>query len=131
MGNKMAKKKGGGSADGGATAERVPGGTDDGGDGPEMSLPDSLTTLASGAKVSIEDFDLIKVLGKGSFGKVMMVRKKDTGEVSYLFRGRVQSAPRTGGRATDMSILLMVQGGHSVLRQCAWPHPCLNSQGLR
>lgn len=29
-------------------------------------------------KVSVEDFDLLKVLGKGSFGKVMMVRKKDT-----------------------------------------------------
>jgi len=29
------------------------------------------------SKVSIEDFDLLKVLGKGSFGKVMMVRKKE------------------------------------------------------
>lgn len=29
--------------------------------------------------VSVEDFDLIKVLGKGSFGKVFLVRKK-TGE---------------------------------------------------
>lgn len=29
-------------------------------------------------KVSVEDFDLLKVLGKGSFGKVMMVRKRDT-----------------------------------------------------
>lgn len=33
------------------------------------------------AKVSIEDFDLLKVLGKGSFGKVMMVRKKDTSNI--------------------------------------------------
>lgn len=28
-------------------------------------------------KVCIDDFDLLKVIGKGSFGKVMMVRKKD------------------------------------------------------
>lgn len=28
-------------------------------------------------KVSVDDFELLKVLGKGSFGKVMMVRKKD------------------------------------------------------
>ena len=29
--------------------------------------------------ITVEDFDLLKVLGKGSFGKVMLVRKKDTG----------------------------------------------------
>jgi len=29
------------------------------------------------AKITVEDFDLLKVLGKGSFGKVMLVKKKD------------------------------------------------------
>ena len=29
----------------------------------------------------LSDFDLLKVLGKGSFGKVMQVRKKDTKEI--------------------------------------------------
>jgi serum/glucocorticoid-regulated kinase 2 len=29
----------------------------------------------------IESFDLLKVIGKGSFGKVMQVRKKDTGRI--------------------------------------------------
>lgn len=32
-------------------------------------------------KVGVEDFDLLKVVGKGSFGKVMLVRKKDNGKV--------------------------------------------------
>jgi len=32
-------------------------------------------------KVSLADFDLLKVLGRGSFGKVMLVRKKDNGEI--------------------------------------------------
>jgi serum/glucocorticoid-regulated kinase 2 len=32
-------------------------------------------------KVTIDSFDLIKVLGRGSFGKVMMVKKKDTGVI--------------------------------------------------
>ena len=32
-------------------------------------------------KVNQQDFDLLKVIGKGSFGKVMLVRKKDDGAV--------------------------------------------------
>ncbi|KCV69705.1 AGC/AKT protein kinase [Fonticula alba] len=32
-------------------------------------------------RLAIEDFELLKVIGKGSFGKVMQVRKKDTGRI--------------------------------------------------
>ncbi|ETO23989.1 hypothetical protein RFI_13168 [Reticulomyxa filosa] len=32
-------------------------------------------------KVSPNDFDFLKVIGRGSFGKVMQVKKKDTGEI--------------------------------------------------
>eukprot|EP00033_Pygsuia_biforma_P002838 GCRY01003132.1.p1 GENE.GCRY01003132.1~~GCRY01003132.1.p1 ORF type:complete len:466 (-),score=125.37 GCRY01003132.1:6-1403(-) len=31
--------------------------------------------------ISMSDFDLLKVLGKGSYGKVMQVRKRDTGRI--------------------------------------------------
>ncbi|EPS44897.1 hypothetical protein H072_1110 [Dactylellina haptotyla CBS 200.50] len=34
--------------------------------------------------LTIEDFDLLKVVGKGSFGKVMQVRKKDTKRIYAL-----------------------------------------------
>ncbi|SCV73827.1 BQ2448_6257 [Microbotryum intermedium] len=34
--------------------------------------------------MSIDAFDLLKVIGKGSFGKVMQVRKKDTGRIYAL-----------------------------------------------
>ncbi|OJJ46692.1 hypothetical protein ASPZODRAFT_16440 [Penicilliopsis zonata CBS 506.65] len=34
--------------------------------------------------LKLEDFDLLKVVGKGSFGKVMQVMKKDTGRVYAL-----------------------------------------------
>ena len=33
------------------------------------------------AKVGLKEFALLKVVGKGSFGKVMQVRKKDTGRI--------------------------------------------------
>lgn len=32
-------------------------------------------------KIGVDSFDLLKVLGRGSFGKVMLVRKKDTGQI--------------------------------------------------
>jgi serum/glucocorticoid-regulated kinase 2 len=34
--------------------------------------------------MTIDDFELLKVVGKGSFGKVMQVRKKDTGRIYAL-----------------------------------------------
>lgn len=34
--------------------------------------------------LSIESFELLRVIGKGSFGKVMQVRKKDTGRIYAL-----------------------------------------------
>ncbi|KAL8280467.1 hypothetical protein RQP46_007115 [Phenoliferia psychrophenolica] len=39
---------------------------------------------ASNAPMTIDAFDLLKVIGKGSFGKVMQVRKKDTGRIYAL-----------------------------------------------
>lgn len=36
--------------------------------------------LEGGEKVRLEDFELLKVLGRGSFGKVMLVRKKSDGK---------------------------------------------------
>lgn len=37
-----------------------------------------------GRSLNMDDFDLLKVVGKGSFGKVMQVRKKDTGRIYAL-----------------------------------------------
>jgi serine/threonine protein kinase len=37
--------------------------------------------FAVSKKLTVEDFTFLKVVGKGSFGKVMQVRKKDTGEI--------------------------------------------------
>lgn len=51
---------------------------DDSGPLEQMQIQDIGGSDRPMTKVSVEDFDLLKVLGKGSFGKVMMVRKKDT-----------------------------------------------------
>jgi serum/glucocorticoid-regulated kinase 2 len=42
---------------------------------------DMLFTDKGGTKVTKDDFELLTVIGKGSFGKVMQVRKKDTGKL--------------------------------------------------
>jgi len=36
---------------------------------------------AASKTIGVEDFDLLNVIGKGSFGKVLQVRKKDTGRI--------------------------------------------------
>jgi len=41
----------------------------------DISIPSDMP------KVTLEDFDLLKVLGKGGFGKVMLVRKKGTTDI--------------------------------------------------
>lgn len=37
--------------------------------------------IDSNEKLTVDHFDLLKVLGRGSFGKVMQVRKKDNGKI--------------------------------------------------
>lgn len=45
---------------------------DEGNDGPAENL------LDPSKKISKEDFYILKVIGRGSFGKVYLVRKKDS-----------------------------------------------------
>ncbi|KAJ3055393.1 AGC protein kinase Gad8 [Rhizophlyctis rosea] len=47
----------------------------------EIHLQICFKKALKGKPMSIDDFDLLKVLGKGSFGKVMQVRKKDTNRI--------------------------------------------------
>lgn len=43
-----------------------------------------------GSKVSLKQFDVLRMIGKGSFGKVLLVRKKNT---SQLFAVKILSKP--------------------------------------
>jgi serine/threonine protein kinase len=38
----------------------------------------------TGGNVTKKDFEMISVIGKGSYGKVMLVKKKDTGQLYAL-----------------------------------------------
>ena len=42
------------------------------------------------SKVTIEDFELIRVIGKGSFGKVTLVKKKDNSKM-YAMKVRLHT----------------------------------------
>jgi serum/glucocorticoid-regulated kinase 2 len=44
-----------------------------------MSNEECVNLLVPGKKISLDDFKLLKVIGRGSFGKVYLVRKKDDG----------------------------------------------------
>ena len=48
---------------------------------PARPQPSQTGTLRPTAKVSAAEFTYIKVLGKGSFGKVMLAERKGTDEV--------------------------------------------------
>jgi serine/threonine protein kinase len=40
----------------------------------------STTTTSNGGKISKDDFHIIKVVGRGGFGKVYMVKKRSNGK---------------------------------------------------
>lgn len=46
-------------------------------------------TCASSKKVSLEDFEVLRVIGKGSFGKVFLVQKKGATSESDVFAMKV------------------------------------------
>jgi serine/threonine protein kinase len=52
-----------------------------GGGGSKAASRDAEPEEASEQRVGVEDFDLLTVIGKGSFGKVLQVRKRDTGKI--------------------------------------------------
>ncbi|CAN6628283.1 serine/threonine-protein kinase Ypk1p [Trichomonascus vanleenenianus] len=54
------------------------------GGGGQISLTVKFTPNRTNKHLTIEDFDLLKVVGKGSFGKVMQVRKIDTQQIYAL-----------------------------------------------
>jgi len=60
------------------------------------------------SKVSIDDFNLLSVIGKGSYGKVMLVRKKDTQEmlaIKMLKKDYIERRNQVLHTKTERSVL--------------------------
>jgi serine/threonine protein kinase len=49
----------------------------------ESVIGNATTTMLT-TKVSLDDFDLLSVIGRGSYGKVYQVRHKESGEIFAL-----------------------------------------------
>ncbi|KFA79421.1 hypothetical protein S40288_10177 [Stachybotrys chartarum IBT 40288] len=62
-------------------------------------------------KLKIEDFELLKMVGKGSFGKVLQVRKKDTNRIYALKtirKAHIISRPEVAHTLAERSVLAQI-----------------------
>jgi protein-serine/threonine kinase len=60
------------------------------------------------SRVSIDDFNLLSVIGKGSYGKVMLVKKKDTQEllaIKMLKKDYIERRNQVLHTKTERSVL--------------------------
>eukprot|EP00937_MAST-01D_sp_MAST-1D-sp2_P000059 g59.t1 len=73
--------------------------------------------------VTVEDFILLKVIGKGSFAKVLLVRKKDTGKLyamKVLKKPHVVKRKQVAHTKTERNVLAMVDHPYVVRCRCAF-----------
>lgn len=62
--------------------------------------------------VTLEDFDMLTAIGEGAFGKVMTVRKRDSGKIyamKVLEKGRVTSKKQLARMLGERNILLKIK----------------------
>ena len=119
MGNRQGRKKqqkggGGAPAAAGATPPPPPGGTAGGGAGApggRVHIHRRYSHVAHNGgerEIGLNSFEIMKVLGKGSFGKVMLVRKKDTHKIyamKTLRKAQLLKRNQIAHTATERNIL--------------------------
>jgi serum/glucocorticoid-regulated kinase 2 len=78
-------------------------------------------------RLTIEAFELLKVIGKGSFGKVMQVRKKDTGRIYALKTIRKAHIAQRPGEIThilaERTVLALVNNPFIVPLKFSFQNP--------
>jgi len=78
----------------------------------DPSWSDPVLFSTDKGKVTKEDFELLTVIGKGSFGKVMQVKKKDTGEIfamKVLRKEAIRARKQVAHTKAEKSILQKIQ----------------------
>eukprot|EP00727_Mastigamoeba_balamuthi_P007367 m51a1_g3250 putative protein kinase 2 (416) ;mRNA; f:150136-152186 len=78
----------------------------------KVSANDEVLFSRSKQRVTAQDFQLLKVVGKGSFGKVMQVRKKDDGKVyamKVLNKQAIISRNQVTHTKSEKNILQMIE----------------------
>jgi serum/glucocorticoid-regulated kinase 2 len=102
-----------GDGSGGGGGAYRPGRASDDSDGvvsmaPSSAAPAADVGGASTPKIGLREFSLLKVVGKGSFGKVMQVRKRDTGRIyamKVLHKSNVIKRNQVEHTRTERSVL--------------------------
>jgi serum/glucocorticoid-regulated kinase 2 len=62
--------------------------------------------------LTLDDFDLVKVIGKGGFSKVFQVRKKDSGKIyamKTISKGKIKKDNKVENILNERAILSRVQ----------------------
>lgn len=78
----------------------------------DPSWNDPVLFSADKKKVTKDDFELLTVIGKGSFGKVMQVKKKDNGEIyamKVLRKDAIRARKQVAHTKAEKSILQKIQ----------------------
>jgi len=93
----------------GAAAPKV---TEETGDDMHESWNDDILFSRNNQKVTKDDFELLNVIGKGSFGKVMQVKKKDDGKIyamKVLRKEAIIARKQVAHTRAEKSILQKIQ----------------------
>ncbi|KAL0485158.1 glucocorticoid-regulated kinase [Acrasis kona] len=78
----------------------------------DRNLPSDMLYSSDRNKVTLDDFELLKLIGRGNFAKVMQVRKKDSGlvyAIKILNKRKLEQADQLEHIRTERAILQYVE----------------------
>lgn len=94
------------------SASPVEGNDEDSSSGEEEGLDEAIIFSKNKQVVTKDDFELLTVIGKGSFGKVMQVRKKDDGKIyamKVLRKDTIVARKQVTHTKAEKNILMKIQ----------------------